>query len=262
MTDADETKPGGGDCTRGMSNGDDKPQTSTRPTSASAVQSLLSKLAQAGPINIEPDSNAVPALDAALKENGHTSQEPAVSDVDAATADTSVIEPPDHGLPAKSPRVSGLDALVNLVIGRWDKVAPNIWTPERTARERLAVIAEVKEHRVVLLLILSMAVYHKSIIFWLLFVALWTLCERVYPVLPGSWRAKCKLLFLSRAASVKESGWLDELEEAVGYTRPFSFLHCTCFLPLSPLAGLPVIGCGKSFRQMMSGVNQGQSPQR
>jgi serine/threonine protein kinase len=216
------------------------------------VKNLLSKLSQTSP------SCLAAGLTVSTPEEGN-SQASACGDVLCGDSDPGKLEksenlkkleqgqsldkekrPENLSTKEKLERLTALDALADIACGHWLRVSPELWTLERVARPRLGIVDEIKRHRVVLLLLLSLILSVKSIIGWLIFVAGWSVCEKVYPLLPGPLRAKCDVVCTPPISALREGGWFDELEEAVAYTRPFFIFALYIFF--APVA-LCWIGC-------------------
>ena len=124
--------------------------------------------------------------------------------------------------------------------GRLDKLMPRVWSEEQASLQRLGVLQEIKGHRFAALLLVSFLLCGKTALIWLLFVIFWSVGGGLYPKLPLALQEKLQriteLTFVHEPTLTKMrlSGWLDQIEEAVDYTRPF-FLIST-FLLVLPLA--------------------------
>jgi len=139
------------------------------------------------------------------------------------------------------------------VTGQWDKLVPDVWTPERAAGERLGCLAEVKRHRVVLSLLLCLALSLKTILVWLLFVTLWTVCEKIYPLMPQPLKTWCDRSYAPVLNRMRDSGIYDELEEAVSYTRPFIIFSLYLFFTPVALAWIGCHWCRQVFAENQGG---------
>lgn len=235
-----------------------KAESSVEPAAATAleVSRLLAKLAQSSPVRLNQvaaetavKTAAEAGVETAADTGVQTVAETGVQTV-AETGVRTVAETAVEGAVKTTGSASWAktrQGMFYFVTGQWDKIMPQIWTPERAARERRSLLAEIKGYRVAALLLLSLVLSVKTIILWILFVALWSLSERLYPILPPVAKTKVDSACGGPLSRLRDSGWLDELGEAVGYTRPFFVFALYMFFAPFALIWMAVYWCQQVF---------------